>query len=428
MKNSLLKSTAIYTITDGISKGLAFLTLPIISRYLVPEELGIAANFDVFQNILMLLAGQAVVNAMPYFYYGKSKKEQSETITCMLMIVLFSNVFFSVLILLGTGLLKSYLCIGLLLQLLTIVSVIAHLISNLSLVLFRLEDKPYKFAGMQILQTSIYITLLVVLVVELHMSAFGKILSSIISFSAVALIHFFLIFKRGYLIFTIKTDTLKNLIKFGLPLLPHSLSFWFKSGFDKIIITAYCGLATNGIYSMALSFCAFYTIFNTAFSNSYIPYLQKRISTFIPENIQSEKKKLVYFSYKMMGGFFILSAFVVGACWIAMKYILDPQYSDSFQFVPWIILGLTFNSIYGLVIQYPYSVKKTFGLGIITFTGSLMQLLLTYILVLSIGVDGIKISYVAGSFIIMMGVWIYSNRVYPMPWLSLMTINNKYTS
>lgn len=424
-KNSLIKHTAIYTITDGVSKGLAFLTLPLISHYLIPEELGIAANFDVLQNILMLLAGQAVVNAMPYFYYGKTKHEQAEIVSAMLTIVLVSNVLFAALIFLFTGILEEYLHIGLLLQLLTIVSVVAHLTSSLSLILFRLEEKPYSFACLQIIKTVIYLSLLVLLVVEFRMSALGKILGAIISYSVVAIIHLILLIRRKYIVLSFKKGSIIKLLKFGLPLLPHSLSFWFKSGFDKVIITSFCGLAINGIYSMALSFGAVYTIFNHAFSSSYVPYLQKRISKFSENDVEKEKKKLVFFSYKIMSGFAILTLFVIIFCWVAVKYILDSQYADSFQFIPWIMIGLTFHSMYGLVVQFPYSVKKTFGLGVITFSGSIIQLLLTYVLVSSVGIDGIKISYVVGSFIIMIGVWIYSNRVYPMPWFSVL---NKLTN
>lgn len=422
LKKSVVKHTLIYTITDGVSKGLAFLTLPLISHYLIPAELGIAANFDVLQNILMLLAGQAVVNGMPYFYYGKTKDEQASIVTAMLAIVLVSNVLFSVIIFFSTGMLSKYLHIGLLLQLLTVVSVVSQLTTNLNLVLYRLEEKPYKFASLQLAQTIIYLSLLVLFVVVLRMNAVGKILSTIVSFSLLAIVHFILLVKRGYIRFPVKRKAAADLMRFGLPLLPHSLSFWFKSGFDKIIITSFCGLAINGIYSMALSFGALYTIFNTAFSNSYIPYLQKRISNFTPETIDVEKKRLVVFSYKMMVGFALLSIVVIALCWLAIKYVLDPQYFASFQFIPWIMIGLTFYSMYGLVIQFPYSVKKTFGLGIVTFSGSVLQLILTYLLVSNIGVDGIKVSYVVGSFIIMMGVWIYSNKVYPMPWLSFIKL------
>lgn len=416
LKKSVVKHTLIYTITDGVSKGLAFLTLPLISHYLIPEELGIAANFDVLQSIISLLAGQVLVNSMPYFYYGRSREEQAKIVSNLLLIIFLINLLISFLILVFTGVLTHYLRIGLCLQMLTIVSVIAHQITGLNLILFRLEDKPYSFSWLQIIQTILFLALLIILVVGYRLNALGKILSGIIAFSIMAIIHLFLLIKRNYIVFGINKKIIVELLRFGVPLLPHSLSFWFKSGFDKIIITAYCGLAVNGLYSMAMSFGAVYTIFQSAFNNSYVPYLQKRINSFTPDNIKREKAAIVRLSYLIMSGFIVLYFVIILACWLAIEYFLDVKYADSFQFIPWIILGLTFNSMYGLVIQYPYSVKKTFGLGIITFSGSIIQLLLTYILVSNIGADGVKVSYVAGSFIIMLGVWYYSNKVFPMPW------------
>ena len=418
IRSNLLKNSIIYTITDGISKGFAFLALPLVSHYLIPQELGIAANFDVLQSIVCLLAGQAMVNSMPYFYYGKTKQEKASIVSHLVFIVLVANIFISIPIILFTGDLNHYLHIGLSLQLMTIVLVVSQLVGNLDLILYRLEERPYIFATLQIIQTVVYFSLLILFVVDLRLNALGKILSGVVAYAAMSVVHIVLLWRRGYLKARFCMADFSMLIRFGIPLLPHSLSFWFKSGFDKIIITSFCGLTMNGLYSMALSFGAMYSIFNTAFSNSFIPYLQKRINEFTSENQEQEKMGIVRLSYKIMAIFLLLSIAVDIFCWLVVKYILDVQYADCYQFIPWIILGLTIYSMYGLVIQYPYSVKKTLGLGIITFTGSIVQFLLTYILISEIGIDGIKISYVLGSLIIMIGVWIYSNYVYPMPWFS----------
>ena len=169
---------------------------------------------------------------------------------------------------------------------------------------------------------------------------------------------------------------------------------------------------------MALSFGAVYALFNTSFSNAYVPELQKRLSKMTPENEREEKKFLVKLSYKLGGVFCVLCFLVIILCWLVVHYILSEQYAASFQYIPWIILSSTIYSFYGLVIQYPYTVKKTLGLGLVTFLGSIFQLLLTFLLVKTIGADGIKYSLVLGSLVIMLGVWWYSNKVYPMPWLS----------
>lgn len=417
-RKTLLGNALIYILSDGITKALSFLILPFVSFYLIPEQLGIAANFDVLQSILMLLAGQAIVNALPYFYYDRSREEIGLLVSNLLFIIIAVNLCFLIIILLIYGLIDEYLHIGLFLQLLTLISVIANLLLSINLILYRLEEKPFVFLKLQLLQSLIYVFLLILLVVCLRKEELGKIYSAVFSCSIVCLLHIYLLYKRGYLIWKIDRNSIGELLRFGIPLLPHSLSFWIKSGMDKILLTTFCGLSVNGLYSMAMSFGAIYSIFKVAFDNAYIPYLQKRISKMTFDNQKAEKKQLVRISYIISSVFFLLFFVVMFICWILIQYVLSDLYRDSFQFIPWILFSLTIYSFYSLVVQYPYTAKKTLGLGIITFSGSIIQLLLTFVLVRMLGADGIKYSLVIGALVTMFSVWWYSNRVYPLPWFS----------
>ena len=325
---------------------------------------------------------------------------------------------FAIIIVFCTNIIDGYLHIGLSLQLLTVLSSICMLANSVNFILYRMEDNPINFAKLQIGQVIVYVGLLIILVVGYEQQAFGKILSHVVAMFIMSFIHLSLLYKRGYLLFKVDLNIQKTLMKFGIPLLPHSLSFWIKGGMDKVILTTYCGLSVNGLYSMALSFGAVYALFNTSFNNVYVPELQKRLSKMTPENEYEEKKFLVKLSYKLGGAFFVLGLIVIFLCWFLVHYVLSEQYASSFQYVPWIILSSTIYSFYGLVIQYPYTVKKTFGLGVVTLLGSGIQLLLTFLLVKTIGADGVKYSLVIGSLVIMLGVWWYSNKVYPMPWFS----------
>lgn len=362
-RKTLLGNALIYILSDGITKALSFLILPFVSFYLIPEQLGIAANFDVLQSILMLLAGQAIVNALPYFYYDRSREEIGLLVSNLLFIIIAVNLCFLIIILLIYGLIDEYLHIGLFLQLLTLISVIANLLLSINLILYRLEEKPFVFLKLQLLQSLIYVFLLILLVVCLRKEALGKIYSAVFSCSIVCLLHIYLLYKRGYLIWKIDRNSIGELLRFGIPLLPHSLSFWIKSGMDKILLTTFCGLSVNGLYSMAMSFGAIYSIFKVAFDNAYIPYLQKRISKMTFDNQKAEKKQLVRISYIISSVFFLLFFVVMFICWILIQYVLSDLYRDSFQFIPWILFSLTIYSFYSLVVQYPYTAKKNFRVG-----------------------------------------------------------------
>lgn len=417
LKNPVFRNSVIYMATDSIARAIGFLLLPITSRYLVPEQLGIAANFDVLQSILALLAGQAIVNAIPYFYYKSSKESVALLVSSLVGIILVLNVVFSGVIYLCSDITEEYLKIGLALQMLTIVSVISQLLSDINKIILRLEDKPYQFAGLQLLQSVLYTTLLMILLVGFNMQALGRIYSTVYSLLFVCIIHVFMLMRKGYLVFKLDIDSVKKLLKFGIPLLPHSLSFWIKSGFDKVLLTTFCGLTVNGLYSMAMNFGAIYSMCQISFSRAYVPYLQKKISTFTEDNESDEKLKLVRMTYGFGGLFIILYFVLIVLCWLVIQYVIDEKYLPCFQFIPWILMARTLHAFYSLVVEYIYTAKKTLGLGIITFTGSFIQLAMTYSFIRLMGLDGIKMSIVIGELVIMLGVWWYSNKVYPLPWL-----------
>lgn len=417
MFNSVAKQAFIYTATDAISKGISFLVIPFISYYLTPDQLGIAANFEVLQSIVILLAGLVVVNGLPYFYYDRDKQSFSVFVSNLIMVFTVLTLILCVICILISPIITEEIQLTLAMQALVFVVVFSQLLSSTNTVIYRLEEKPLAFGCIQIAQTILVILFLLFFVVYLRMGAMGKILSTVCAFTIMAFVNLILLKKREYICLKVDRGVIKEIVRFGLPLLPHSLSFWLKGGADKILITSFCGLTYNGLYSMALSFGGFYSIVNTAFNNAYIPYLQKRLSEIYAENEHAEKMRIVGLTYILMIGFLAFSVLVMGLCFVLINNVLDSNYIDSFYFIPWIILSLTINTMYSLVIQFPYTVKKTMGLGAITFSGSVIQIIMTYVLIKTIGIAGVNYSLVLGSLFIMFGVWWYSNKVYPMPWL-----------
>ena len=71
----IFKETIVYTITDIVGKAMSFILLPVVSYYMSPAELGIATNFAVVAQLILLLAGIAIVNSLPYFFTNKTEKK-----------------------------------------------------------------------------------------------------------------------------------------------------------------------------------------------------------------------------------------------------------------------------------------------------------------------------------------------------------------
>ena len=417
LHKTLVKETFVYTLTDVIGKAMSFILLPIVSFFLPPSELGIATNFTVLTSLIILLAGLAIVNSVPYFFYEQNREENASLVSNLLMLCLGLCVVVGGLAACFSQLIFEYLQLSLHIQLLGVVFVIGSLISSINLILLRLENKPKQFAVLQVLQIILHALFVILFVIVLRGGGEGKIYDEVLVFSIVGMIHLVMMLKKGYISFRFQMPWIKRLLRFGLPLLPHSISFWLKGGMDKVFITTYCGLQFNGLYSMAISVSSVYTMLMQSFFNAYTPYLQKRLAGLDGGQCFDEKRSIVKQIYLIYALFGVVGILAVVICWGIFHYMIDSKYLPAMAYIPLIILANFIYTFYNFTIEFIYKVKKTLVMGIITFTGSLIQMLLSYVLIKEYGVMGAVYSLLIGNTMITIGISVYSNMVYRMPWL-----------
>ena len=417
LHKTLVKETFVYTLTDVIGKAMSFILLPIVSFFLPSSELGIATNFTVLTSLIILLAGLAIVNSVPYFFYEQNREENASLVSNLLMLCLGLCVVVGGLAACFSQLIFEYLQLSLHIQLLGVVFVIGSLISSINLILLRLENKPKQYAILQVLQIILHALFVILFVIVLRGGGEGKIYAEVLVFSIVGMIHLVMMLKKGYISFRFQMPWIKRLLRFGLPLLPHSISFWLKGGMDKVFITTYCGLQFNGLYSMAISVSSVYTMLMQSFFNAYTPYLQKRLAGLDGGQCFDEKRSIVKQIYLIYALFGVVGILAVVICWGIFHYMIDSKYLPAMAYIPLIILANFIYTFYNFTIEFIYKVKKTLVMGIITFTGSLIQMLLSYVLIKEYGVMGAVYSLLIGNTMITIGISVYSNMVYRMPWL-----------
>ena len=154
-----------------------------------------------------------------------------------------------------------------------------------------------------------------------------------------------------------------------------------------------------------------------SFFNAYTPYLQKRLVSF-DDGLEHriEKMDIVKQTYFLLFLFGIVGIFTVAGTWIIFNYLIDEKYLTAMEFMPLIIFANFIYSFYSFAVQYIYKTKKTFVMGIITFTGSLIQMIMSYYFIRIYGVMGAVYSLLIGNLFTTVGISLYSNFVYKMPW------------
>ena len=78
----------------------------------------------------------------------------------------------------------------------------------------------------------------------------GRILGVIITSVIFGLLSIFVIYKREYIKFSFNKKYIKDVLFFGIPLIPHALGGWIITGVDIIFINSMVGVAATGIYTV----------------------------------------------------------------------------------------------------------------------------------------------------------------------------------
>lgn len=413
-KRILVKNAFIYTFTDLINKAIPFLLLPILTKYLSPDQYGIVATFSTFIMIISILIELNMSNAINVFFFQNSKEKLkiyiSNSIFLSLIIafitfsiVLFCSEYFSNLLSISTNWIY-----------LAVITVFFQFITTINLVLWQAEFNAKYYGIYQITQSILNFSLIILLVVYLKLGAVGQITAQLFSIAIFSIASIVILYKRNYLKFRINIHYIKDIFRFGFPLLPVSLSGWLRTGADRIIITNYLSTAATGIYVVGFQFGMIISILAIAFNKAFNQFLFKKLSN-ITEN---EKNKLVIFSYL----YFILMLFLalmisLISPWIIINF-LNERYNNSLEIVSWIAFAYSFQGMYLMVVNYLYYIKRTSYLGYLTLSCGIIHILLSFALIKINGVVGAAQASLISFAIMFIGVWVLSAKLYPMPWLN----------
>lgn len=417
--SQLFQSTLIYTASDSIGKAIPFILLPIVARYLSSSDYGILTNFGVVSQIFLAICALNTYSALSVSYYKLDIDGISKYISNLIYLITVITIICLIITSFFSAVIFRYLGITRLWQNLALLSAFGTSIFSLYTSLLRMQNRTFLFSGFQIFQSLASASFALLFVVYWQWNWQGRVLSIVITAMICLIWIIWSLKKEGYIFKKVDANEIKSAFFFGLPLLPHTLSFWFKSGVDKIIITNYVGLSANGIFSIALTLGGIIGVFTGAFFNAYTPAMFKDLSiidTVSEHEAIVTKNKLVKITYLFAFLLFFVCLFSYFIMKIAIPFLFKGDYLNAIKFMPFIMASLFFDGMYSIVSGYIFYREKTKILGAITFMSSILQIILTLFFVRKFGVIGAAYSTCIVSLVTFLAVFIYSNKIYAIPW------------
>lgn len=416
----LFRNTFVYVFCDGINRAIPFLLLPFITHYLTPADYGVVTNFNVYVQILSVFGYLCTAGALPVMFHKLEKQKIRSYVSNMIFLNTAVTIVVGILLLPCWMLTEKTLNLSFLFQVYALVVVWFAGITNVNMILWRCEEKPLSFGIYQISQSVLNAISTILFVIILLLGWQGRVYSMMLSTIVFGLVSLVVLYKRGYIGFAIERTYLKQTLFFAIPIIPHALSFWFKGGMDKIMLTNLCGLSENGLYSVAMTWGAIVSMFLVAFNNAYAPYLYKNLAEIDNNRDQTAglQKKMVRLIRMSIGGtfFLVLLSYFVSAGLIRLMY--NSSYYASLNYLPWVMLGQFFYGGYLMFVCFFHYTFKTKILGLITFSLSMCQIALTYLLIRWVGAIGAAVSSAVISALTCAFVARYAMKIYCLPWFA----------
>ena len=405
---SLIRNSLIYFFSNVCSAMIPFLLLPVLTHYLSPESFG---EISMFQALVVGLGAFIGVNGVgatnrKFFDKDLDSKQYSKYNTNVINVIFISAFLVICLFLLFGQFFSKVFSIKEDWLFLAIYYCIFISIYNLCLGQCQIRDKAIKFGGFQLLQSFVNIFLSLFFIIYLNFGSDGRVYGMVASLLLLSVLSFLYLYYCKYIyLWNFNFFYMKDIINFGVPLIPHTLSFFLISYADRFIINDMLGKDKVAFYSIAIQLSLCFSMVFESISKSYFPWLFRQLAG----GDVSIKVKIVKWTYlfNIVVLLFSMLSFFIAPFFIEL--FLSKEYQSISNIIGFIFLGQSFNGMYLLVVVYITYAKKNIYISIVTFFCGVLNIPLTICLIKMFGIEGAAISFSVVNFIIFLLTWLLAS-------------------
>lgn len=374
---SILKNSAIYALGNFCSKILAFALLPLYTFYLTKEEFGTYDLFIVSINLLAPIISIQISEAVYRWLIEEKqdKKKQDAIIFNGLLIVTTVFVFFYFIFLFVTSYVVELNYSGYF-SILLLVNLYVPFFQKV----LRGLDKNLIFAISGVLNTLFLLILNLLFLSQFNLKIESLFLASIISNIIVLGYIFSKIDLKSLIDFKHFNKTeINEMIRYSLPLVPNSVSWWLINASDKYFILLLINVEANGVFAISTRFAAIIMIANSIFLMAWQDH---------GLGVKNSEKNTLFFS-KLFNTFITFEMtsviFLISIAPYLIEYLIDPLFIDAWKYLPLLFIGIAFSAFSAYLNVGYKKMKKTKSILTTTLAGGLVNLVISISLIKEIG-------------------------------------------
>ena len=381
----LFSDTVIYGIGTFGSKLLVFLLMPLYTAWLSTAQYGTAELITSTANLLIPIACVGISNGVFRFVAERGSDKTAVFSTSIALLAIGSAAFALLSPLLGLiGYFDGYTW-------LIVLYVLSANLQSVTSQYVRATDRARLFALQGILNTLVTVLFNILFLAVWHLGVVGYVLSVIVG-NLITTVFLLLAARlwRVLRLSAVQGSIMKELLYFSLPLIPTTVCWLITDLSDRYMVTYFCGEGANGIYSAAYKIPTIVNLVSGIFMQAW---------QFSAVASSSDDQACKSFYSEVLRGF--LSVIFIGAAGLILlsrlltTLLLNVSYFEAWRYMPTLLCAAALEAIVSFLATV-YMVKKKSMHSFLTATvGTVLNLLLNFLLIPRMGALGAAIATLA---------------------------------
>ena len=404
------RHSAIYGLGGIVSRLLAVFLLPLYTRYLDRDDFGAVGVIVALTAVLVTILRLGISSAFFRFYFDTQDSAQRR-------LVVRTSFWFTM----GSatlGLAAGLLLAAPLADVLGVadpdlvragfVAIWAQMNYEQLTALFRAEERSTAFVLASLANIAITIGATIVLVVVLEQGALGVIVGS---FTGTLLVYLALLaVHREQLGLQFSRPLLREMNRFGVPLVPAALALIVVSFSDRFFLVHLDGLEEVGLYEIGVRIASAMVLLLTAFRMAWPAFAYS-----IEDDAEAKRTYAFVLTYLVVVASWLALALGLLAPWL-VRLLTQPQFYEGQRVVPLLAFGGMAYAAYIVMAIGVGRAKRTQFNWAITGLAAALNVALNLILIPPYGMMGAAVATVAAYGVMFLAMTWYAQRVFPTPY------------
>lgn len=401
-----IKAALVFLVASVLSRGLTFITVPIFTRLMPVEEVGIVNLFSSWYTILGGVVSLGLTSGGLMFCFRKYENNKDQYLSSILMLTTVSSIVFASAFYVVQKQFGSLINLPKSLIVLMFIAFVFVPAQDFWIAKCRYENK-YKLSGLVIILGSIMSSVVAVIaVIKLPTSgvlgyAEARLFGGYSVTVGIAVLIWIFTFIKGKSFCNV--EYWRYSLTLSIPLIGQMLATQVLGFADRIMIDNYCGEAAVGIYSTIYTIGTITAMIWTAVNGTFTPYIYK--------NIDSNKEAVKKNSFLLLVMFSLISIIVVLAGPELTRLFGTDEYYEGSYIIPPVAAGVYLIAVCDLYSDLLVYLEKTLFIMYSTVSAAVFNIILNSVFIPKYG-------YIAAAFttlfsyVLMAGVlYIFSMKI-----------------